>query len=99
MSQGAFRLSRAAPGTLGLEGELSFATAAAALREIGAAVRAERPRRLDLAGLARSDSAGLACLLAVQADAARRGGRLEVVNMPAGMRALARLCEVEALAG
>jgi phospholipid transport system transporter-binding protein len=99
VSEPAFRLHREAPGTLGVGGMLDFETAAAALEAISAALAAEPVARLDLAGVERADSAGLACVLAVQAEARRLGRPLAVVNMPAGMRALAQVCEVEALVG
>jgi phospholipid transport system transporter-binding protein len=99
MSGAGFRLSRSAPGTLAVDGVLTFATAAAALREITAAMQAETLQRLDLAGLERSDSAGLACVLAVQAEAARQGRSLAVDHMPVGMSALAKVCEVDTLTG
>lgn len=99
MSHATFQLHRATPGTLGVSGVLSFDTAAAALQAIGAAIAAEQVSRLDLAGVERSDSAGLACLLAAQAEARRLGGTLGIDNMPAGLRALAQVCEVDALLG
>ncbi|HEV2541077.1 MAG TPA: STAS domain-containing protein [Frateuria sp.] len=97
MSADAFRLDRATPGTLGIAGVLSFDTAAAALADIMAVLAAGPIARLDLAGVERSDSAGLACILAAKAQAQRLGRPLDVVNMPAGMRALAQVCEVDAL--
>lgn len=99
MSGAAFQLTRTAPDTLVVAGVLSFETAAAALKAIGAALMAEPVARLDLAGVERSDSAGLACVLAAQAQARQLGRTLQVANMPAGMRALARVCEVESLVG
>lgn len=99
MSAAAFELDRATPGTLGVSGVLSFDTAAAALEAIGAALANGSVTRLDLAGVQRSDSAGLACVLAVQAEARRLGRPLVVANMPAGMRALAQVCEVDVLVG
>jgi phospholipid transport system transporter-binding protein len=53
--------------------------------------------RLDLTGVHQSDSAGLACVLAVTAEADRSGRTLQVVQIPAGMRVLAQVCEVEPL--
>jgi len=94
-----FQLHRNAPGTLGVSGVLSFDTAAAALAAIGAVLAAEPVARLDLAGVERGDSAGLACLLAVQAEARRLGRPLRVEHLPAGLRALAQVCEVESLIG
>lgn len=99
MSADAYQLQRPAAGTLGISGVLSFGTAAAALADIGAALAAGPVERLDLAGVVRADSAGLACVLAVQAEAQRLGRPLAVVNMPEGMRALAKVCEVETLVG
>ncbi|MHB1057355.1 MAG: STAS domain-containing protein [Rhodanobacter sp.] len=94
-----FRLDAAVPATLGVSGELSFGTAAAAWQAIGSALAGRAVERLDLAGVSRSDSAGLACVLAVVAESARRGQALQVVHMPPGMRALAQVCEVDGLIG
>ena len=93
-----FRLDSATPGTLGVHGELSFDTAAAAWQAIESALAGDGAvNRLDLAGVSHNDSAGLACVLAVAAGAARRGQVLQVVHMPAGMRTLAQVCEVDRL--
>ncbi len=92
-----FGLDATTPATLGVDGELSFDTAAAALQAIQSALAAGSASRLDLAGVVRSDSAGLACILAVMAGAARHGRPLQVVHVPAGMRALAQVCEVDRL--
>ena len=99
MSAAGFQLDRTTPGTLGVRGVLSFETAAAALAAITAALAAGPVARLDLAGVEHADSAGLACVLAVQAEALRRGSPLQVIHVPAGMRALAQVCEVESLVG
>lgn len=87
------------PGTLAVHGELSFDTAAGALQSIQAALADGAVRQLNLAGVTRSDSAGLACILAVAADASRQGRALEVANMPVGMRTLAQVCEIDQLIG
>jgi len=92
-----FQLDTGTPGTLGVSGVLSFDTAAIALRAIQTALAAGSVARLDLAGVSHSDSAGLACVLAVVAEADRRGHALQVVRMPAGMQVLAQVCEVEPL--
>ena len=92
-----FQLDTGTPGTLGVSGVLSFDTAAAALRAIRSALAAGGAARLDLTGVRQSDSAGLACVLAVAAEADRRGQALQVVRMPASMRVLAQVCEVESL--
>lgn len=92
-----FQLDVGTPGSLGVSGVLSFDTAAAALASIQAALTHGVLDRLDLAGVSHSDSAGLACVLAATAEAARRGHTLQVINMPAGMRVLAQVCEVDGL--
>jgi len=99
MSAAAFQLQRGEAGTLGVRGRLTFETAAVALAAINAALALARIERLDLAGVELSDSAGLACVLAAQAHAARLGRPLAACNMPASMHALARVCEVDGLGG
>lgn len=95
----AFQLDTGTPGTLGVHGELSFDTAAAAWQAMRVALADGPLSRLDLAGVRHSDSAGLACVLAVAADATRRGQALQVVHVPAGMQSLAQVCEVDRLLG
>jgi phospholipid transport system transporter-binding protein len=90
----AFELVTTEPGTLGVRGVLSFETAAAAMQAISAALAAGGFDRLDLGEVRRSDSAGLACVLAVVASP---GKTLRVVRMPPGMQALATVCEVDQL--
>ncbi len=96
---GGFQLDTGTPGTLRVAGVLSFDTAVAALQAMRTASAAPGVERLDLAGVRHSDSAGLACVLAVTADAARHGRAVRVVGMPAGMQALAQVCEVDRLLG
>ena len=91
-----FRLETVAPSTLAVHGVLDFDTAAAALAAMRAAFEGG-VAELDLAGVSHSDSAGLACVLAAVAEANRLGHPLRVAGMPAGMRALAQVCEVDTL--
>ena len=95
MSAAAFQVTRAAPDAVQVSGALTFATAAQALAAINAAASSEGCRQLDLAGVGQSDSAGLACVLAVLAEASERGRPLKLRNVPEGMRVLATVCEVE----
>jgi phospholipid transport system transporter-binding protein len=97
MGAAAFQVARAAPDTLRVSGALTFATAAQALSAIHAAVASEGCRQVDLGGVSQSDSAGLACVLAVLADASEHGRPLAVRNVPGGMRVLAKVCEVDGL--
>jgi len=84
-------------GSVRVSGTMTFANAAAALEVINGAVARDGRNTLDLSGVTHSDSAGLACVLAVLAQAAERGRRLSVRNMPEGMHLLASVCEVEEL--
>ena len=86
-----------APGTLAVTGALVFDSAARALKQAGDLLQKTSHDTLDLGGVTAADSAGLACVLAVLATARRHGGKLRVVNMPASLDALARVCEVETL--
>jgi len=96
MSAAAFQVTRAAPDALQVSGALTFATAAQALAAIDAAA-ADGCRQVDLAGVSQSDSAGLACVLAVLAKAAERGHALALRNVTEGMQVLAQVCEVDRL--
>jgi phospholipid transport system transporter-binding protein len=85
-------VTRDAPDTISVSGELTFATAEKALVDVRAAVsRAGGATTLDLGGVGRADSAGLACVLAILAQAPG----LAVAHVPEGMRALARVCDIE----
>lgn len=55
--------------------------------------------QLDLGGVARVDSAGLACVLALVAGASRDGHELRIRNWPAGLPALAEVCGVAEMLG
>ncbi|QNJ99985.1 STAS domain-containing protein [Dyella telluris] len=91
------RIDEATPGSVRVSGELTFGNAAAALTAIDAAVSRDGRSVLDLSGVTRSDSAGLACVLAVLAQSAGRGRKLSVSHVPEGMHLLASVCEVEGL--
>lgn len=95
MAAGAsFELNQSAPGVLGVSGVLSFDNAQAVLRDLRGAMRAREVTQLDLAGVTRSDSAGLACILAVLAEQSQP---VHVAHVPASMHALATVCAVDTL--
>lgn len=83
--------------TLALSGALTFASAAHAFREGTRALAVGAQTRLDLAGITRADSAGLACVLGLAASARRAGRHLAVVNWPQGLHSLAEVCDVAGL--
>ncbi|WHZ19544.1 MAG: hypothetical protein OJF55_001693 [Rhodanobacteraceae bacterium] len=85
--------------TLALRGSLTFTTAAHAYAAGTRALATGAQTRLDLSGLTRADSAGLACVLGLAASASRAGRRLDVVHWPEGLRALAAVCDVADLLG
>lgn len=97
MTAAGCQLDARADGTLAVRGVLTFDTAKGAWKELLARLADAPAKVLDLSAVERSDSAGLACVLAVLADAGRRGQQLQVSGLPAGMRRLAQVCEVEAL--
>ncbi len=79
------------PGVLRLEGELSFATVPELWRTTPFPPPGEGALVLDLGGVRRADSAGLA-LMVEWLRAARRAGReLRLRAMPEQMRAIARV--------
>lgn len=85
-----------AAGTLALSGPLTFATASSAWREAVAAIERDPPEVIDLAAVTHSDSAGLACVLALLAAGRRQHPTIHVANAPETLRALARACDAEA---
>ncbi|OZB61738.1 MAG: sulfate transporter [Lysobacterales bacterium 14-68-21] len=97
MSTTGCRFEARADGALAVSGVLTFDTAKEAWLELRGRVADASAKVLDLSAVERSDSAGLACVLAVLADAGKRGQRLKVSGLPAGMRRLAQVCEVEPL--
>lgn len=84
-----------APDTLAFAGSLTFTTAAQALREGSQALA--RRSRLDLSGVEHTDSAGLAVVLALLAQASRGGQPLALLHAPEGMLALAEVCDARGL--
>ncbi len=92
-----FQLATSTPGVLGVSGALNFSNAAAATRAIESALSNTSIQQLDLAGVTHTDSAGLSCLVTVMAEVARQGRSLTIVNMPAGLQALAKVSEVDQL--
>jgi phospholipid transport system transporter-binding protein len=61
------------------------------------ALRTGDRMQIDLAGVRSSDSAGLACVLAVLAETRGRGQAVSLLHVPEGMRTLAQVSGVEAL--
>lgn len=83
--------------TLALSGALTFASAARIYEQAVVALGRGAQTRLDLSGLTRADSAGLACVLALVALASRAGRALRIANLPDSLRALAEVCDARDL--
>lgn len=92
-----FELRDLGDGRFALSGELSFANADRIL-EVGAiAFRRHDQVEVDLSGVERADSAGLALLLEWKAGARRRKTSIRYEALPEGLLAIARLTDVDAL--
>lgn len=92
------RIERVGAAQVRVGGRLGFAEARDALargRELLDGARGELA--VDVAGLEAIDSATLAVLLAWSAHARRAGVALHFSGVPAGLAALAHLCDAEPL--
>lgn len=96
--QAEVQVQKRAPGTVAVSGSLTFASAAQALA-LAQPLLDGSETSLDLVAVDGVDSAGLACTLAMLACTHRHGGRLAVVNAPAGLMALAKVCGVASFLG
>jgi phospholipid transport system transporter-binding protein len=76
----------------GLQGELNFATVVASLKQsdnlIGSGV-------IDISGVSRADSAGLALLLELRRRANRAGKSLRIIGANAQVRGLASFFDID----
>ncbi len=95
-SNGNLQFEVSSPGRQALHGELSVESARE-LWERGRTLLLQGELTLDLEGLSRVDSAGLAALVALTREARTRGTPLGFVNIPAQLRNLAAVSGVEAL--
>jgi phospholipid transport system transporter-binding protein len=82
-------------GRFELGGELSFHTAGAALEESKGLFSGHEAIEIDLAGITRADSAGLALLLEWVNWAHSNDRRLRFRNLPAQILCIAEISEVE----
>ena len=91
------RLAAAGPGRFELSGDIGFDDAARLLAEGDAAFGALKEVELDLAGVARVDSAGLALLLEWSLTARSAGQSLRYRNIPSAIASLAGISDVAEL--
>lgn len=90
-----FGIAAAGPDRLMASGELSFATAGQALRDGLALLPSAGRCTIDLAGITSADSAGLAVLIEWLSVADDRGSTLVFESVPAQLRAIARISDLE----
>ncbi len=85
-------------GLMNVSGELTFDTVAATLKRSRPLVeRGSGPLLVDLAGITRTDSAGLALLIEWVRRAKAVGRELRYANMPEQMQAIARVSDLDHL--
>ena len=89
------------PGRLALRGDLTFATVETLHEPAARLLSAQQAGRVevDLGGISRSDSAGLALLVGFIAAARDASLQLSFVGVPDRLRAIARISEVDSLLG
>ena len=89
------RLERRGGGEFAVQGELDFDTVAALWRESEKLFREELPQCIDLAGVSRSNSAGVALLVEWLRQARRRDRRLHFVNIPPQMISIIEVADLD----
>lgn len=92
-----FELIDEGEGRFTLQGALSFATANDILRKSETLFGRHASLEIDLAGVGKADSAGLALLIEWKSQAARRQADIQFRNLPDSLEAIARTSEVEGL--
>ena len=91
------QLEIADDGRLLLRGELSMGTVPELLKQAHLQSGGDAPIRVDLQGVERADSAGVALLIEWQRDASRQQRSISFQNIPSQMLAIARLSGVDEL--
>lgn len=85
------RLEAGEPGLFRLSGELTFDTVPELLKEGARLLASAAELRIDLSGVRRADSAGLALLAEWLREAGQRRLTLRYLNVPAQLHNLARV--------
>lgn len=92
-----FAIEAAGDARLRATGELTFTTAADALRTGLALLRGGQHWIVDLSGISSGDSAGVAVLVEWIAAVRNGGGSIRYEEVPAQMLAIARIADLEDL--
>jgi phospholipid transport system transporter-binding protein len=93
----AAQLEARGAGAYALSGELSFATVPEVWVRGRRLLAGEQSVTLDLQGVVRTDSAGLALLIEWTRETRRQGRAIRFVNVPAQMLAIAGVSGLEAV--
>jgi phospholipid transport system transporter-binding protein len=88
-------LEAAGEGRWKLSGDLGFGTVSRLLKVSRGNFSGAEAIEVDLAGVTRADSAGLALLVEWLRVAEQTGRPMSFVNMPAQMQSIARICGLE----
>ena len=91
----AVRLEDSGDGTWKLAGELGFATVSGLLKNTPRSFFDAGDIRLDLSGVTRADSAGLALLVEWLWESTSKGRSIAFLHMPEQMLSIARVCGLE----
>lgn len=92
-----FTLVDEGEGRFALQGAMSFATAQKILKQSERLFASHNALEVDLSGVDRADSAGLALLIEWQSQAANREADIRFSNVPDSLLAIARTSEVQDL--
>jgi len=84
-----------ATGRVEISGDLTFDTVGELFSRGDEVLAGDGRVILDLRAVTRADSAGLALMVEWLREARRRGGRLEVVNMPDQMFSIAHMSKLD----
>lgn len=84
-------------GNWSLEGELGVASVAALLARTAPALKGSGDIEVDLGGVTRADSAGLALLVELMRASSRKGRRIAFNRVPAQLLSIARVCGIETI--
>ncbi|MDJ0906118.1 MAG: STAS domain-containing protein [Woeseiaceae bacterium] len=92
-----FELKDKGEGRFALQGAMSFTTAQNILKQSERAFARHGALEIDLAGVGKADSAGLALIIEWKSQASARGADIRFRNVPESLLAIARTSEVQDL--
>jgi phospholipid transport system transporter-binding protein len=78
-----------------LQGDLDFSSVLSVLQHAGVNMLGNNQLRVDLKGVTRADSAGLALLVEWLRESEIAGNSIEFVNVPAQLLSIARVCGLD----